>query len=79
MGNSSRGQTLLRRAARRPTVMDRRFRGDPWLEDQHDGTLSLYLGNYPLAALHALALDLPYFNQLLERLRQAPRTRGGPA
>ena len=77
MGNSSSVQTQVRRPARRPTVMDRRFRGDPWVEDRHDGTLSLYLGNYPLAALQALALDLPHLNQLLERLRQGPRTRGG--
>lgn len=56
--------------------MDRRFRGDPWVEDRHDGTLSLYLGNYCLAALHAPALDLPHLNQLLDRLRQTPRARG---
>jgi hypothetical protein len=55
--------------------MDRRFRGDPWVEDRHDGTLSLCLGNYSLAELQALALDLPHLNQLLDRLRQGPRTR----
>jgi hypothetical protein len=76
MGHSNTGLSLARRPARRPTVMDRRFRGDPWVEDRHDGTLSLYLGNYCLAALRALAIDLPHLNQLLDRLRQTPRTRG---
>jgi hypothetical protein len=76
MGDSSGRQALPRRLARRPTVMDRRFRGDPWVEDRHDGTLSLYIGNYCLAGLRALALDLPHLNQLLDRLRQPPRSRG---
>ncbi len=69
-------QAMPRRPGRRPTVMDRRFRGDAWVEDRHDGTLSLYLGNYRLARLRALPIDLPYLNQLLDRLRQAPRARG---
>jgi hypothetical protein len=50
-----------------------RFRGDAWVEDAHDGTLALYLGNYPLAALRGLPLDLPHLNQVLDRLRQEQR------
>jgi hypothetical protein len=76
MGHSDTPQARLKRPGRRPTVLDRRFRGDAWVEDGQDGTLSLYLGNYCLAGLRALAIDLPHLNQLLERLRQAPRTRG---
>lgn len=70
MGDSFPGQALLRRPAKRPTVMDQRFRGDPWVEDQCDGTLSLCLGNYSLAAVRGSALDLPHLNALLNRLRQ---------
>ncbi len=76
MGHFNAGQEQLRRPVRRPTVMDRRFRGDAWVEDARDGTLSLYLGNYCLADLRAVAIDLPHLNQLLDRLRQAPRGRG---
>jgi len=53
--------------------MDMRFQGDPWLEDARDGTLSVCVGNYPLAVLRGLSLDLPHLNGLLERLRH----RGG--
>jgi hypothetical protein len=56
--------------------MDRRFRGDAWVEDRHDGTLLLYIGNYCLAAVSAPPLDLPHLNHLLDRLRQGPRGRG---
>ncbi len=73
MGDSLRNLTTPGQATRRPTVMDRRFRGDAWVEDARDGTLSLCLGNYPLAALRGLALDLPHLNQVLDRLRQPPR------
>jgi hypothetical protein len=74
MGNSPPAQALLRRRAHRPTVMDQRFRGDPWLDGQ-DGVLHLYLGNFRLAVLPGLDLDLPHLNQLLDRLRQGPRGR----
>jgi hypothetical protein len=56
--------------------MDPRFCGDPWVEDRCDGTLCLCVGNYPLAALRGLALDLPHLNQVFNRLRQATRERG---
>ncbi|HKI37769.1 MAG TPA: hypothetical protein VKA46_38305 [Gemmataceae bacterium] len=73
MGKSVPVQLPSRRPARRPTVMDMRFQGDPWLEDARDGTLSVCVGNYPLAVLRGLSLDLPHLNGLLERLRH----RGG--
>jgi hypothetical protein len=52
--------------------MDLRFRGDACVIDACDGTLTLCLGNYPLAPVLGLPLDLPHFNALLERLRQPP-------
>jgi hypothetical protein len=55
--------------------MDPRFRGDPWVEEGYDGTLSLCLGNYPLAALPGSPLDLPHLNALLRRLRRPPGCR----
>jgi hypothetical protein len=70
MVRSSAKQALLKRRTNRPTILDRRFRGDPWVEDRRDGTLALYLGNYRLANLPGLPLDQPHLNQLLERLRQ---------
>ncbi len=75
MGDSLLKPATPRRVTRRPTVMDQRFRGDAWVEDARDGTLSLCLGNYSLAALRGLPLDLPHLNQVLDHLRQPPRTR----
>ena len=75
MGDSLPDPALLRQAARRPTITDLRFRGDPWVEAGQDGTLAVCLGNYHLAALHGSALDLPHFNTLLNRLRQRPCCR----
>jgi hypothetical protein len=77
MGQLLLEQESLRQPTKRPTVMDRRFRGDPWVEGGEDGTLSLYLGNYPLAELRGLPLDLPHLNRVLERLRHAPLGRAG--
>jgi hypothetical protein len=75
MGDSFLCPSLLRQAARRPTVTDLRFRGDPWVETARDGMLAVRLGNYHLAALHGSPLDLPHFNTLLSRLRQRPCCR----
>jgi hypothetical protein len=70
MGNSVPISVPTRRPTRRPTITDMRFQGDPWLEDARDGTLSLCVGNYPVAVLRGLSLDLPHLNSLLDRLRQ---------
>jgi hypothetical protein len=76
MGNSALDEAQFQGRTRRPTVMDMRFRGDPWVEDRADGTLFLCLGNYPLATVQALTIDQPHFNQVLSRLRQGSRGRG---
>ena len=53
----------------RPTVLDLRFRGDPWILRLQDGSLSLCLGNFHLGPVHGSPLDLPSLNQLLDRVR----------
>jgi hypothetical protein len=53
---------------RRPSLMDVRFTGDAWITDPGDGTLSLRLGDYVLASIQGLALDLPSLNHLLEHI-----------
>ena len=52
----------------RPSLLDRRFSSDAWIVDQGDGTLMLRLGDYDLASIIGLPLDLPSLNQLFGRL-----------
>jgi hypothetical protein len=54
----------------RPSLVDLRFTGDPWVVDHRDGTASLRLDNYPLVRLRALCFDLPVLNHFLLQLRQ---------
>lgn len=54
----------------RPSLLDLRFTGDPWVVDHADGTASVRLDNYRLARLQMLPFDLPSLNQLLLQLRQ---------
>ncbi|MHB1422647.1 MAG: hypothetical protein ACYC3I_05520 [Gemmataceae bacterium] len=54
----------------RPSLLDLRFTGDPWVVDHEDGTASVRLDNYRLARIDAVPLDLPSFNQLWTQLRQ---------
>lgn len=53
----------------RPSLIDLRFTGDPWVVDHCDGTASVRLDNYPLARLEMLPLDLPALNSTLAALR----------
>jgi len=59
----------------RPSVLDLRFTGDPWVVDQHDGTATVRLDNYRLARIQTLALDLPSLNRLFLQLRQCQLRR----
>jgi hypothetical protein len=54
----------------RPSLLDLRFTGDPWIEDHQDGTASLCLDDYPLARIDVLCVDVPSFYQFLTRMRQ---------
>ena len=53
-----------------PSVLDPRFRGDAYIVNGSEDTLTIYLGNYNLAQLPGTSLDLPHLNALLARLRQ---------
>jgi hypothetical protein len=54
----------------RPSLLDVRFTGDPWVVDHADGTASVRLDNYRLARIQTMPFDLPSLNQLLLQLRQ---------
>jgi hypothetical protein len=53
----------------RPSLLDLRFRGDSWLVERQEGTFTLFLGDFCLANIEAVALDLPSLNQTVDRIR----------
>jgi hypothetical protein len=53
----------------RPSLLDPRFTGDPWIVDHRDGTASVCLADYRLTGMHALSLDLPSLNRVFGQLR----------
>jgi len=59
----------------RPSLLDLRFTGDPWVVEHEDGTASVQLNNYCLAGIRTLSLDVPSLNSLLLQLRQAQMRR----
>ncbi len=54
----------------RPSLVDLRFSGDPWVVAHPDGSASLLLNNFRLARILSLPLDVPSFNSMLLQLRQ---------
>src|SRR5262249_3500964 len=65
--NLTSHQKLLRMV--RPSLIDPRFTGDPWIVDCGGGAFSLCLGDYCLAGISGVTIDLPSFNQVFDRLR----------
>ncbi len=63
------GNSLPLRSVR-PSLLDVRFTGDPWVVDHQDGSASVRLDDYRLARIETLAVDVPSLNQLLLQLRQ---------
>src|ERR1041384_970849 len=55
--------------ASRPSLIDLRFKGDPWVVDHDDGTASLCLGDYSMLRIGVSPLDLPTLNRTLLALR----------
>jgi hypothetical protein len=49
--------------------MDLRFKGDPWVVDNGDGTASVCLDAYRLLDLRVSPLDLPGLNRTFAQLR----------
>jgi hypothetical protein len=61
----------------RPSITDRRFSGDPWIINEGDNSYLLCLGDYGLANVEGLELDMPGLNGLLDRIRNR-KPRGQP-
>jgi hypothetical protein len=59
----------------RPSLLDLRFTGDPWVVDHRDGTSSVKLDDYRLARIQTLSFDLPSLNRLWMQLRQCQMRR----
>jgi hypothetical protein len=59
----------------RPSLVDLRFTGDPWVVHHADGTSSLCLDDYCLTSITTLALDVPCLNRTLHRLRASQARR----
>jgi len=57
----------------RPSLLDQRFVGDPWVVDHGDGTASLRLDDYLLTTVCLCAFDLPALNRAWTDLRQRSR------
>lgn len=55
----------------RPSLLDLRFTGDPWVVDQRDGTATVRLDNYRLARIPTSPFDVPSLNNLFLQLRQS--------
>jgi hypothetical protein len=55
----------------RPSLVDLRFTGDPWVQDQQDGSSSVLLDNYRLVRVQTSPFDLPSLNRLFLELRLA--------
>jgi hypothetical protein len=53
----------------RPALIDLRFKGDPWVVDNGDGTASVCLGHYQLLRVEVSPLDLPALNRAFGQVR----------
>jgi hypothetical protein len=60
----------------RPSLLDLRFTGDPWIEADEDGTAALCLDGYQLTRIRLVTLDLPSLNRVFNQLRQGRRPAG---
>ncbi len=54
--------------ASRPSLIDLRFKGDPWVVD-NGSTASVCLGDYPMAQIAACSFDVPTLNRALAQVR----------
>jgi hypothetical protein len=73
----SRAASAPRRSFR-PSLLDPRFTGDPWIVGHDDGTAVLCLDGYQLTRICLLRFDLPSFNRVFGRLRQGRRRSSDP-
>jgi hypothetical protein len=54
----------------RPSLLDLRFTGDPWVVGLDDGGACLCFDGYQLTTLPVVCFDLPSLNRTLCRLRR---------
>jgi hypothetical protein len=60
----------------RPSLLDLRLAGDPWVVEQGEEQLAVCFNDWQLTNLSGLALELPSLNRLLDRMRhRLPRRR----
>jgi hypothetical protein len=58
-------------------VLNLRLTGDMWVIEDEDEMLAVRLGDREIVRIGGLPLDVPSFNQLLDRCRhRRPRRRG---
>ena len=53
----------------RQSVLTPHLEGDPWVVATTDGRFAVCVGDRALARVSGLSLDLPSFNQILDRVR----------
>ncbi len=53
----------------RPALTDLRFKGDPCVVDNRDGTVSVCLGDYQLVRIFASPFDVASLNSTLAQVR----------
>jgi hypothetical protein len=53
----------------RPALIDLRFKGDAWVVDQQNGTVSVCLGDYQLLQVLVTPFDVPALNRALAQVR----------
>jgi hypothetical protein len=54
--------------ASRPSLVDLRFKGDPWVV-WHGALAAVCLGDYPMSQVAASPLDVPSLNRALQQVR----------
>jgi len=60
--------------ASRPSLIDLRFKGDPWVVAQGTAA-SVCLGDYPMAQIAVSPLDVPSLNRTLQQVRMGQARR----
>jgi hypothetical protein len=68
--------TVVMMRSYRPSLLDPRFTGDPWIVAHDEDTAALCLDGYQLTRIRLVALDLPSLNRVFSQLRQGRRSNG---
>jgi hypothetical protein len=71
-GLASSSKKSFRLPQVRPSLLDTRMRGDPWVAACQPELLVVYLNNQPITLLPGSPLELASLNQILFTLRHRP-------